>query len=581
MVEKEIEIRNRVRSGPSPPIEVVREEDLPTEDDYQCSTCKTFSYLSQITCSCTSAVSCIEHAAQLCGCPSDKQTLRLRFSDSNLIILQDNIDEKAAVPTAWKSRLQKILKDSEAPPLKSLRALVSEAERSSYQLPEFPPLKAYVDRANELVAEASLFLARKSTGRKTGGGRSRKSTAASADVEMEDDEESTKPTRTIEAVVNLLQGVDQLGFDASEIVDLRAVLESAQDFRSRATSVLSLPDAEQDLPSLEALHVTGASLKLEIPELAPLSLIIRRLSLLRELDEVEERDLEIKDVEAYLETAKEVGIPAEHEFVVDLEKKKLAGCAWRGETRQTFTAGSTDLATLERLLKRADEVPVERELFVQLKQLRAKAVDWDKTAKALIKSAMTQPQLEDDAKPSTIADVRRLLKRVDTKSVCTVVIPEVEVLREEVAWHEAWSRELYAAFPDVPKVKLLSHLQAMQDNIVARTHPDDDMPAPIEADTEPAAAESKDDAESDGEGEKEGEGEEQEQAPRALLPFSCVCRGPEVLPMLTCKKCGATYVDSFHFLVLLHASRMLTAFLFAFQLPWRLRRRLSAIGQGV
>src|ERR1700734_3051967 len=63
MVEREMGGRAYARSlGLG---EILEEEDRP-EDQYQCTICKMFCYLSQITCQCKSEVVCIEHAEFLC-----------------------------------------------------------------------------------------------------------------------------------------------------------------------------------------------------------------------------------------------------------------------------------------------------------------------------------------------------------------------------------------------------------------------------------------------------------------------------------------------------------------------------------
>src|SRR5215471_14064881 len=61
--------------------EIVIDEDLPSDEQYQCSVCKTYIYLSQITCQCTVNSVCPSHASELCDCEVSTRILRLRYSD--------------------------------------------------------------------------------------------------------------------------------------------------------------------------------------------------------------------------------------------------------------------------------------------------------------------------------------------------------------------------------------------------------------------------------------------------------------------------------------------------------------------
>lgn len=53
-----------------------------SEEQAQCKICNCFCYLSQITCSCTLKVVCINHVYWLCSCGKTSQILHKHFSDS-------------------------------------------------------------------------------------------------------------------------------------------------------------------------------------------------------------------------------------------------------------------------------------------------------------------------------------------------------------------------------------------------------------------------------------------------------------------------------------------------------------------
>src|SRR5271169_5300376 len=161
LVSRELELRKRSREMFPDVEEVVIDDDLPSDEYYQCSVCKTYIYLSQITCHCTTNAVCPSHASELCDCELSTRILRLRYSDQDLLDLASKILERSKVPEGWSQRFNTAMTEFERPPLRTLRSLLSEAERIPYPLPELATLKAFVERANEWVEEATSIVARK------------------------------------------------------------------------------------------------------------------------------------------------------------------------------------------------------------------------------------------------------------------------------------------------------------------------------------------------------------------------------------------------------------------------------------
>lgn len=79
--------------------ESLEREDRATEEQYQCNICKSFCYLSAVTCTCNpNIVVCVDHVSSLCKCSMDHRSLRLRFSDNELMETQEKVQERAQIP---------------------------------------------------------------------------------------------------------------------------------------------------------------------------------------------------------------------------------------------------------------------------------------------------------------------------------------------------------------------------------------------------------------------------------------------------------------------------------------------------
>jgi [histone H3]-trimethyl-L-lysine4 demethylase len=84
LVERELLSRKKTRGLFSNMEEIVVDSDIVREEYYQCSVCKAYVYLSQITCSCTTNVVCTAHVAELCECDVSTRGYRHRYSDQYL-----------------------------------------------------------------------------------------------------------------------------------------------------------------------------------------------------------------------------------------------------------------------------------------------------------------------------------------------------------------------------------------------------------------------------------------------------------------------------------------------------------------
>ena len=223
MIDREFAFRRRARGAKFG--EILIEEDRP-EAQGQCSVCKVFLYLSQIT--------CMEHPEKLCKCSLSSRVLRKRFSDEELTEILIKVSDRARVPEAWRSKLMNLLSSTARPQLRSLRAILAEGERISYPMPELQVLRRCVSRRNEWVEQANMLL------RKASRKRVRKS-ARPGDVIKPGvlDESHDRPERGLEKVYALLGEVDGLGFDGPKLDSLRTLAKDAEEVKAKARHSLA------------------------------------------------------------------------------------------------------------------------------------------------------------------------------------------------------------------------------------------------------------------------------------------------------------------------------------------------------
>jgi histone demethylase JARID1 len=297
----------------------LEEEDRP-EDQYQCAICKVFCYLSQITCGCTNKIVCADHAAQLCSCAMDQHALRLRFSDAELEVTFNKVEERANQPLSWQRRLDAQLAGSARPHLRHLRSLVADGERVSHKIKELPNLIKFVTRASQWVEAANVFLIKPSAKP-----RSKRASDGGANGDAVD-----KPAKTLADLRTLLQEVDKLGFDAPEIAALKAIAATAEDVQERARELLEEDrQAPAFLKMCELILADASALNVRIAEIAEVEKIVGVREVVRQLeDEVEKNAMTLDQVSALLNRARVLGIPQDNQHVRTLQQRQRNGQSW-------------------------------------------------------------------------------------------------------------------------------------------------------------------------------------------------------------------------------------------------------------
>lgn len=318
-------------------LERLEEEDLP-EDQYQCVYCKAFCYLSQVTCHCKSEVVCIEHAKHLCDHPINQHVSRLRFSDMELQEGLTKVADRAAIPTTWKAKLQKVLTESDVPSLRSLRATLAEGERINHYLPELNSLRKCVNRANEWLDAANTFIIRKQSRKRSRRSRGRPPRHEVNSPAFDDRDPGDRPDRSLEDLYALLKEVQTLGFGAPEIGLLRGLAEKSEGIQRKATTLLkdggSLGTRDTFINECERLLMEASSVNVYLEEILEVEKIVSREQLLKELeDKADDSNMSLEDVRGLIARARSCNLGEDHKFVSALHSRQRAGDDWGERAR--------------------------------------------------------------------------------------------------------------------------------------------------------------------------------------------------------------------------------------------------------
>lgn len=489
--------------------------------------CKTFCYLSQIVCACTTSVACLDHGNQLCECPPSTRVLRLRIADDDLATLPELVELRAAAPKAWKKRLVALLESTPKPPLHALQELVAVGERVKYPKPDFGGFKAFVDRCNELVAHAAAF--------RVGGASEAVSSPKDVVAKDENTIAKTMP-RTVAAATKILADSDKLSFDAPEIRDLQAQVSRVADIQTRLTAMVALPDKEkeQNQARIEALISEGKTFGFDFPEVRELEKSLGRIRWTEHFNRVgySER-LDLAQVKTLLWQAEESSIEPTNPFLVHLGRLDVVGQAWVDDALRVLGNPVVSFEALDDLIRRSRDVPGDASIVERLQLLQSISVDSAQQARAIFEGVAA-------GHAPNLAQIRRIVEQA-AKAESQVDVPELEALRVEIQLHDSFIASVQSFLPGVKRVSQLEvELHQMLLNVQERTVPADDLPQPFPMPRLPPAIPGLPTPEMPALVQYVNS-EHGLVPPRPLHTFSCICRKNEFLPMLQCRTCRATY----------------------------------------
>ncbi len=499
---------------------VIDDADVP-EEEYQCSYCKAYAYLSRFKCKTSGKVLCLSHAGnhQCCDMAEDKRyagnnhTLHYRRTAEAIENMFQKVSDKAQLPEIWEDKVEKTLEESDKPPLKVLRTLLNEGERIPYDLKSLPELRAFVERCNEWVDEATNYIVRKQQNRRKNEKAWRKGSKA-AELEERDRE-----LRKVENVVKLLEQAETLGFDCPEITQLSERAAAIEQFRIDAKDAIKNVVLRQTQEFEELLEL-GRSFNVDMPEVEQLDKLVQQMKWNDRARDNRGKFLSLKDVSDIIEEAVKLEIPEYNDYLNHYKEQRAAGMQWETKAQELIQAEAIHYPQLEALSQQAQAaaLPVSPETLAAVDQILNK----QREAHRQILSLYERSRNEDFTKRPKYAEVRETTERLaelNSKPSGTLD------LEKEQKRHEDWMRKGKKLFgkANAPLHILKSHMEYVLERNLDCFDINSDKPrVPAEpASREPSPSDAKLHSWED---------------PRFREVF-CICRRVEAGMMIECELC--------------------------------------------
>lgn len=515
----------------------VDDVDIP-EDEYGCSYCKAFTYLSRFICLKTGKVLCLQHAGNhpCCELPeSDRylgrdHALIHRKSDEVIATTFKKVADKAHLPEAWEEKYEKLLDEEATPPLKALRNLLSEGEKIPYELPSLPVLKDFVDRCNQWVEEATNYTVRKQQNRrkseKAWQNTSRKSIGSSYQDQKE------REMRNVDNIKRLLEQAELTGFECPEILQLQERAEAIKTFQVNAQQALDHRQS-QTIEMVEDLLEEGQSFNVDIPEVEKLSRVLDQLKWNEKARLNRGALMALKDVKSLIEEGERLDIPPYNDHLSFYNEQLAAGHTWESKAQELVNAETVHYAQLQALSDQAQVnfLPVSSETLAAVDQILHKQREAHRQIVDL-NDRSRNPDYQKRPKYAEVAEVMKKIEELQAKPAGTLD------LEKEQKRHEDWMRKGKKLFgkSNAPLHILKSHMDYVHDRNVDCFDILNDLPrVPAEpASREPTPAEV--------EGEAMGaDGKPTRWNDPRFREVFCICRRTEAGMMIECELCHEWY----------------------------------------
>ncbi|KMU74648.1 Lid2 complex component lid2 [Coccidioides immitis RMSCC 3703] len=503
---------------------VVEDADLP-EEDYQCSYCKVYSYLTQFRCHKKGKILCLLHADNHTCCDEDvsrrllgpNHSLRYRMSDEDIAACTQKVEDRARIPEAWGEKLERILEDEPKPSLKAMHSLLSEGEKIPYHLPGLQDLATFVQRCDKWVEEANNYITRKQQNRRKNEKLWRKGNAAKA-AQLE---ERDRELRNIDKIHALLAEAENLSFDCPQIVSLREKVAEIQKFQGDAQAVLCNPHVTST-QEVEELVELGKSFNVDVPEVDKLERVLRQMRWNDEARRRREQYQTLDDCREFIKQGEELGLAETNEHLLHFRDLYRHGETWEAKAKELMSVEAVHYQQLEALSAQAARFPVSPETLAAVEAILTK----QREAQKQISNFYEKSKSSDFRMRPHYKDVRELmesLSQLNSKPTGTID------LEREQKRHEDWMRRGKKLFgkANAPLHILKMHMQYVEKKNSFCFDLEDRCRPPVE----PASRETTPEG---------GESHSWVYALKEKDVF-CICRQQEAGLMIECEVCHEWY----------------------------------------
>ncbi|XP_075691413.1 lysine-specific demethylase 5C isoform X3 [Rhinoderma darwinii] len=332
--------------------------ELLPDDERQCQKCKTTCFLSALACyNCPQGLVCLYHIDDLCQCPPSRQYLRYRYTLDELPAMLYKLKIRAESFDIWASKVRQALEfqDGAKKELEPLQILAKEASDKRFAEHDLlQELKGTIKKAESCISEAQKVLSNPQSSR------------------------SNSTVMSLDGLHKLVQRVQALPCVLDQLSPLQELLEQADVLQKEAKNCLqSLPESA---PQMQELLERCNAFGVRLPEAEQLERHLRQGQWLSRVQSalVAGRSSTLQEMRSLFQEAGEVAeSPAVEKARSELQELISIALRWEEKAQMCLEARlKHPPATLEAVIKEAENIPVQLPNTLSLKEALCKARAW-------------------------------------------------------------------------------------------------------------------------------------------------------------------------------------------------------------
>ncbi|KAG8554654.1 hypothetical protein GDO81_003858 [Engystomops pustulosus] len=331
--------------------------ELLPDDERQCQKCKTTCFLSALACyNCPQGLVCLYHIEDLCQCPAARQYLRYRYTLDELPAMLYKLKIRAESFDTWANKVRRALElqNGAKIELEQLQVLAKEASDKRFAENDLlQELKGTIKEVESCISEAQNVLS-------------------------DPQSRNSSTVVSLDSLHKLVLRIQALPCALDPLSPLQELLEKAESLQKDAKNCLqSLPDSA---PQLKEMLERCDAFGVQLPEAIQLARHMRQGQWLSRVREalVAGRSGTLEEMRTLLKEAGEVAeSPAVEKARSELQELIAIALRWEEKAQMCLEARQKHPpATLEAIIKEAENIPVQLPNTLSLKEALCKARAW-------------------------------------------------------------------------------------------------------------------------------------------------------------------------------------------------------------
>ncbi|EPY53821.1 Lid2 complex subunit [Schizosaccharomyces cryophilus OY26] len=353
-----IEVNEREALSKSQPEIAIRQLQEHPVPRVVCSKCHSMTFMSYVKTHVSSETYCLEHFRMDSDIASQPSTAYYRWNASDLSKLLDRFSAFVRAPMEWSGKLKTILLATPKPQLKSLEALLDDAEYAMLNTKDTVTLRSFIHKANAWVNSINHYLSISPI-------RKRKEKKLPF-MKIHDQRINSTGMRELENLFQVLQRSKDMAFTCEEIEAMKKKVSDLLQFRARLTKVFS---GSLDRRMCQNLLNEAESLGFMFPELTIIQKYLTQYDWLDMFYAIETEKTSDADLEKLISFGLAAGVPEDNDYMVFVRAMKGRAEIWENQVRDALSKSNVSYDRLSILRDEAMTLCVDKKLYTKVVEI--------------------------------------------------------------------------------------------------------------------------------------------------------------------------------------------------------------------